>query len=40
MWKKLAVPALALATLAFAAEAQAPPAAAWEIGPWIRGKNY
>lgn len=40
MWKKLAIPALALATLAFAAEAQAPPASDWEIGPWIRGKNY
>ena len=40
MWKKLAIPALALATLAIAAQAQTPPAAAWEIGPWIKGKNY
>jgi hypothetical protein len=40
MWKKLAIAALCAAALAPAASAQVPPAEAWEIGPWIKGKNY
>jgi hypothetical protein len=40
MWKTFALAALGLATLAAPAKAETPRAAAWEIGPWIKGKNY
>lgn len=35
-----AISALILSAAAPTALAAMPPAAAWEIGPWIRGKNY
>lgn len=40
MWKTFAIAALGLAALTTSARAETPPAAAWEIGPWIKGKNY
>jgi hypothetical protein len=40
MKRNTALLALVAAALAAPAQAQMPPAQAWDIGPWVRGRNY